>query len=190
MKNRDVLLVIDMQNVYMPGGEWCCPSMPAAVRNTKKLIDSETIGTVLFTQYIAPEDPAGRWAVYNSEYRAINEDAFQCDMIDDMKPYLTDENLIIKSTYSSLTAEAIREAVLKADHVLLSGVVSECCVLATLMQAIDLGAHVVYLTDCTAGQSDENEMMVRRIAELFSPMHCIVTDSDGYLAMVSEGRQN
>lgn len=188
MKNNDLLLVIDMQNVYMPGGEWCCPSMPAAVSNTKKLIDSGTVGTVLFTKYIAPEDPVGRWAEYNSEYRAVNEDEFQCDMIDEFKPYLTDENLVIKSTYSSLTVEEIREAVLRADHVLLSGVVSECCVLATLMQAIDLGAHVVYLTDCVSGQSDENEAMVRRIAELFSPMHCIVTDSAGYLAMLSDGR--
>lgn len=188
MKNNDLLLVIDFQNVYMPGGEWCCPSMPEAVRNTIKLIDSKMISKVLFTKYIAPEDPVGRWAEYNSEYAAINEDAFQCDMIADLKPYLTDENLIIKSTYSSLTVDAIREAVSHADHVLLAGVVSECCVLATLMQAIDLGAHVVYLTDCVAGQSDENEAMVRKVAELFSPMHCIVTDSDGYLAMLTQNR--
>ena len=30
---KDLLLVIDMQNVYAPGGKWCCPGSEAAVEN-------------------------------------------------------------------------------------------------------------------------------------------------------------
>ena len=41
MKTRDLLLVIDLQNVYLPGEEWACPSMPEAVKNIAKIIDSE-----------------------------------------------------------------------------------------------------------------------------------------------------
>ena len=75
-KNRDLLLVIDMQNVYLPGADWACPSMPSAIANTKKLIDSEKIGRILFTQYVAPAEPSGRWQEYNREYREINENEY------------------------------------------------------------------------------------------------------------------
>lgn len=37
--------------------------------------------------------------------------------------------------------------------VVLAGVVADCCVLATMMDAIDLGYEVVYLYDCIAGVS-------------------------------------
>ena len=39
-KNRDLLLVIDMQNVYLPGQEWACPSMPDVTRKVRALLDA------------------------------------------------------------------------------------------------------------------------------------------------------
>ena len=60
-KNRDLLLVIDMQNVYLPGQEWACPSMPDAIRNIRALLDAEKVGDTVLTRFVAPEDPAGTW---------------------------------------------------------------------------------------------------------------------------------
>ena len=40
-KNRDLLLVIDMQNVYLPGQEWACPSMPDVTRKVRALLDAK-----------------------------------------------------------------------------------------------------------------------------------------------------
>ena len=67
------------------------------------------------------------------------------------------------------------------DRILLSGVVAECCVLATLMAAMDAGKKVVYLTDCVAGQSADYEDAVRKIAETYVPTHAQVMDSREYL---------
>ena len=188
MKNNDLLLVIDFQNVYLPEGDWACPTMPQAVKNTRYLMDSGVMGKTIITQYLAPQNPVGRWKEYNREYAAINENAYLCDLADEIKPYLSRAELVVKSTYSSLSVPAVREAALRADHVLLSGVVAECCILATMMEAIDLGIHVIYLEDCVAGQSEENVKMVRKLAELFSPMHTQVTDSRSYLAGLSLAR--
>lgn len=89
-----------------------------------------------------------------------------------------------KSTYSSWTAEVARLAE-GYDRILLSGVVAECCVLATLMSAMDAGKKVVYLTDCVAGQEAAYEEAVQKIAGIYVPIHTLVMDSGTYLSAQS-----
>lgn len=76
----------------------------------------------------------------------------------------------------------VAKAAGQAERVLLAGVVAECCVLSTMMEAIDDGHRVVYLTDCAAGQSQQNEEAIRRIAEGLAYAHTQVMDSREYLA--------
>lgn len=177
MTGKDLLLVIDFQNVYLPGYDWACPGMDTAVANVCSLLDRWDRGPVIFTQYLPAAEPTGRWAVYNLEYKAINDNPFLSEMVPAIMPYLSKGELITKSTYSSLTVPRIRDIALSCDHVLLSGVVAECCVLSTMMEAIDLGCHTVLLTDCIAGQTPENEAMTAHIANLFAPVHTLVTTS-------------
>lgn len=84
---------------------------------------------------------------------------------------------------------ALAEAAKRADRILLSGVVAECCVLATMLEAIDDGHRVVYLTDCVSGQSEANEMAIRRIAESFAPVHTEVMDSRTWIAQARAGQK-
>ena len=67
----------------------------------------------------------------------------------------------------------------------ITGVTAECSVLATMMDAIDMGNEVVYLYDCIARQSAEVDANVRGLAELYAPIHTTVMRSDEYLAAIS-----
>ncbi len=185
--NNDLLIVIDFQNVYLPGEEWACPNAPEAVRNTCALIDSGKIGRVVFTRFTAPQQPVGTWNRYNSDNSEINHDAYLNEMIAEIQPYLNKWPVYEKSTYTSMRIPQLVEAAKNADRVLLAGVVAECCVLATMMEAIDDGYHVVYLTDCVAGQSDAHEECIRKIAEGFVPVHAEVMDSRTYLEQCENG---
>lgn len=180
-KRRDLLLVIDMQNVYLPEEEWACPKAKEAVKNIKNLLDREVIEKVVFTKFVKPEQPVGTWKDYNKEYAAINENLYLNEMMKEMQPYLKQWPMYEKSIYSSMRIPEILEAARNAEHVLITGVVAECCVLATMIDAIDEGHKVIYLTDCVAGMSEENEDAVKRVAECFSPMHVKVMDSHKYL---------
>ena len=175
----DLLLVIDMQNVYRPGEEWGCPAFPRALKNITALLDAGV--PAVFTRFVAPVDPVGAWQDYNREYAHINESPHLNDMAAELKPYLERFPLVDKSTYSSWTAEVARLTE-GYDRILLAGVVAECCVLSTLMAAIDAGKKVVYLTDCVAGQSEEYERSVQKIAEIYVPMHTLVLDATAYLS--------
>ena len=179
MPNKDLLLVIDMQNVYLPGEEWGCPAFPQAIKNITALLDSGV--PAVFTRFVPPSEAVGTWQDYNRDYAHINESAYLNDMAAELKPYLDCYPLVDKSTYSSWTPEIARLAE-GYDRILLSGVVAECCVLATLMVAMDAGKKVVYLTDCVAGQSEEYERSIQKIAEIYVPMHTLVLDSKTYLS--------
>lgn len=181
MKKKDLLVVIDLQNVYLPGEEWACPSMPEAVRNTCRLIDSGAVDQVIFTRFVPTEKPAGTWKRYNEENAAVNGDAYLNGMVSEIQPYLKEWPLYDKSAYSSFRIPELVKAARQADRVLLAGVVAECCVLSTMMEGIDQGHRIVYLTDCVSGQSEQNEACIRKIAESFAPVHTEVMDSKTYL---------
>ena len=179
MPTKDLLLVIDMQNVYRPGEEWGCPAFPRTVKNITTLLDAGV--PAVFTRFVAPDEAVGTWQDYNRDYAHINENPYLNDLAAELKPYLDRCPLVDKSTYSSWTAEVARLAE-GYERILLSGVVAECCVLATLMAAMDAGKKVVYLTDCVAGQTQELEHSVQSVAEVYVPMHTLVLDSSAYLS--------
>lgn len=180
-KRRDLLLIVDMQNVYLPGEEWACPSVKDSVKNIKNLLDREVIEQVAFTKFVKPDRPVGTWNNYNKEYAHINENPYLNEIMKELHPYLKQWPVYEKSIYSSMRIPEILEMARKADHILIAGVVAECCVLATMIDAIDEGHKVIYLTDCVAGMTQKNEEAIQQIAESFSPMHVKVMDSHFYL---------
>ncbi|MDO4322525.1 MAG: isochorismatase family cysteine hydrolase [Lachnospiraceae bacterium] len=181
MKRKDLLLVIDMQNVYRPGEEWQCPSMLRAAENIRGLLETGIIEQTVFTRFTAPEHPAGAWRQYNEEYAEINGNRYLNEIIKELQPYTSKYPVYDKNVYSSFKIPELVQLASRAEHILLGGVVAECCVLATLMEAIDLGCKVIYLTDCISGQTEQNEQSIRKIAESFSPMHTLVMDSKQYI---------
>ena len=181
---KDLLLVIDVQNVYFPEQPWACPSLPKAVKTIQTLLDSPHCGSsyeVLFTQYLAPQTPKGRWNQYNQEYRDINADPYLAELAAPLKPYLEKWPVYVKNTYSSCSIPELRRILGQYDRILLTGVVAECCILSTMMSLIDEGAHVCYLKDGIAGQSPEWEARIEAVAASFSPIHTEVLTAKEYL---------
>ena len=183
--SEDLLILIDFQNVYLPGKPWACPTMEQAIENTLNIICSPESPDYVLTQYIASPDPIGRWQQYNEEYAQINADEFLSEFPDTINRIKNDDNVIIKDTYSSLKSPALLTRLQGKKRVVLTGVVAECCVLATMMDAIDLGYEVIYLYDCISGFSAENEKMIRTLAESFSPIHTQVMSSAEYMQLIS-----
>ena len=181
----DLLLLVDFQNVYMPDNAWACPSMPEAVENTRKILDEENAPDYVMTRFVAPPDPVGRWVQYNEAYRDINEDASLAEIVDELAPYAAGADAVAaKSTYSSLDAPEVLAAMEGKSAIVLTGVVADCCILATMFDAIDLGYEVVYLCDCIAGTSVDSEAEIRALAEVFAPVHTTILSSDEYLAAI------
>lgn len=171
MKNNSALLIIDMQNVYLPENEWACIKMPEAINYIEEKIKKFPMGQVFFSKHIASKNPKGQWELYNKKYDKINSNKYLNDYIPELKKYLTNDNLFIKSGFSALSNKDLLAALDKFDTIYLTGVISECCVLSTIFGLIDMGKKIIYCSNGIASQSDQKEKAVIKILENLSPLH-------------------
>ncbi len=173
INDKDFLLVIDMQNAYLPENPWGCVRMREAVQytvQTLKKFKEEHIG---FAKFIPPQNPQGTWQEYNKINKNINRNAWMNEYVDELKPYLREDNTYSKSVYSCCQNKKLHEKIIQYDRVFVVGVVAECCVLSTVLELVDMGKKVVYLTAGIAGESTEKEAEVIHVLQGMSPLHII-----------------
>lgn len=171
INSSDLLLVIDMQNAYLPGQPWACEGIEDTIAYIQQVIAQFPKNQILFTQYVPSKHPEGVWEEYNILNSQINADRWLNDYIEALKPYLNGNNLYQKSVYSCCGDEKIRSIIAGYKRVFVTGVVAECCVLSTVFDLIDMGKKVVYLKQGIAGESVRKANAVLEVLEGFSPLH-------------------
>lgn len=171
MNENSALLIIDMQNVYLPGNEWECNRMEDTIKYIEDKIKKFSKERIFFSQHIAFENPKGTWKEYNEKYDKINSSKYINDFIDNFKKYITNENVFIKSGFSALSNDILFEKLDKFDTIYVTGVVAECCVLSTIFGLIDMGKKVIYCSAGIAGQNEEKENAVHEVLKELSPLH-------------------
>lgn len=173
IRETDVLLVVDMQNVYLPGQRWACERIQEAIKYIVKLVETFPKSQVVYTKYIASKDPEGVWAEYNRMNADVNADHWLNEYVDELKSYLNRDNTYVKSQYSCCENSELRERLRCCERIFITGVVAECCVLSTIYDLIDMGKKVVYLSEGIVGQTREKEEMVKNILSGLSPLYVI-----------------
>lgn len=173
MKNNSALLVIDMQNVYLPENEWSCIKMDKVIKYIEEKMKDFPKNQIFFTKHKAFETPKGEWKTYNKNYAKINSNEYLNDYIPELKKYLTNDNLFIKSGYSCLSSMNLVEALDKFDTIYVTGVIAECCVLSTIFSLIDMGKKIIYCRNGIAGQNEQKEKAVIQVLDELSPLHVV-----------------
>lgn len=179
--SKDLLLIIDMQNIYTKGQEWGCLDTEGAAERLLKIIDSNKCEQVIFTRFIADENPSGVWKDYNVKYAHINSNDWGNEMLPIFSDALKQYPLYTKGVYSSLVIPEVLDAAKEADRVIIGGVVAECCVLSTVLSLMDAGIYTVYLTDGVSGFTKEKEAATELIFSGLSPLHVKMMSVDEYL---------
>lgn len=173
IRETDLLLVVDMQNVYLPGQKWACDRIQEVINCIENLIKIFPESQIIYTKYMAPEKPKGVWAEYNRLNAEVNGDEWLNDYVKELKPYLNAGNTYIKSEYSCCANAELEERIDHYDRIFIVGVVAECCILSTIFRLIDMGKKVVYVSEGIAGETREKEEMVKNILSGLSPLHVI-----------------
>lgn len=180
---RDLLLVTDMQNVYCKGEKWECLDTEGVSKRLIEIIETGKTD-VIFTKFIADDNPKGRWKLYNEHYKDVNENTYLNAIVDDLKPYSTRYPIYSKHTYSSLSIREVRKAAKRCRRVVVGGVIAECCVLFTVFSLIDLGCEVVYLTDGVSGLTKEKEDASIMTLVGLDPLHVHLMTCKEYLESI------
>ncbi|WP_160109657.1 isochorismatase family cysteine hydrolase [Pseudomonas izuensis] len=153
MNNKNALLIIDMQQE----DGFVLEHFDTVVENTAALLETarQQQVPVFYTRHINPADgsdmPRGEPRATDggpSSYRAGTR---QVEIIESLAP-LADETVIDKGRYSAFhrTDLDARLKALDVDTLILSGVLTDVCVLSTVFDAFALGYHIRLVTDaCT-----------------------------------------
>lgn len=182
MKKNDLLLVIDMQNVYTTGQKWACRDTEGAAGRVKQIIASGKCSETIFTCYLPAAHPTGVWKDYNMVNEQVNNDVWANKMLPAFDEELKNYPLYAKSVYSSLAIPEVLAAARRADRVIITGVVAECCVLSTVFALIDEGIYTVYLTDAVSGLDLPKEQATELLLSGLAPLHLNLMTTKEYLS--------
>lgn len=149
-----VHVVVDMQRLFAEATEWGVLSFADIVPSILTLVRAHPRQT-LMTRFLTPErieDAVGDWQSYYGRWRSVVRDRMAGAMFDLIEPLarlVPPAEVVEKKTYSAFASAEFVAALSRrnARTLVLTGVETEVCVLATALDAVDRGIHVVVATD-------------------------------------------
>ena len=154
-------VAIDMQRLFAKATAWHTPLLRAIVPAVDRLTSRAPERTV-FTRFITPANPDGAqgiWRGYYEHWHSVTLDEMPAENLDLVSPFescVPPARACDKTTHSAFNSGdfAALARVDGARTLVLSGVETDVCVLATALDAIDLGYGVIIARDAVAS-SDE-----------------------------------
>lgn len=161
-RGETVHLCIDMQRLFTDEGPWPTPWMERVKPNVARLAEASPEKTI-FTRFMPPrraDFAPGMWRAYYERWPQATLDQLDPMLVDLTPPldiYAPRAMIIDKPTYSAFGESGLAARLKErgADGVIVTGSETDVCVLASVLDAVDLGLRVVVVTDAVCSSSDE-----------------------------------
>lgn len=177
------LVCVDFQNIFRGSNSpFAAEDFDIAFANTKRLVPY--FGQrVIFTRWLPTAPREGAWVEYFEEHS--HADISKDDPIFDLCPEAKhciqtmelDRKTIDTHTFNKFDAQ-MQKKVGQYPHIVLCGVLTECCVLATAIAAIDAGCKVSIILDACAPGRDYMQDHAEDMFETFRPSAQVWTTQD------------
>jgi nicotinamidase-related amidase len=110
----------------------------------------------------------GMWQRYYTRWRATTRERLDLQLLELMPPLAAlcpPATVIDKTRYSAFAEPTLIEHLrrLDADALIVSGSETDVCVLATVLDAVDIGYRVIVVRDAICSSSDEGHDMLMRL---------------------------
>lgn len=163
------LVAVDLQRIFgEPGSEWFTPDFERALSGSAQL--APAFGDrVALTRFVAPTSPSGAWVDYYAEWPFALDprNAPLYDLVSSMPS--VGATVVSRETFGKWDAGTATTLGSPAE-IVLTGVSTECCVLATALAAADAGVHVRVATDACAGVTDADHERALAVMALYAPL--------------------
>jgi nicotinamidase-related amidase len=156
-----VHLCVDMQNIFAPGSIWATPWMERVLPTIAGICARYTVRTV-FTRFITPLHAAerpGRWQRYFTKWESATRSRLppgQLDLVPALARFAPPAAVIDKPGYSAFVGSRLAAFLTgkSVDTLVVTGAETDVCVLASVLDAVDLGFRVVIVEDGLCSSSD------------------------------------
>ncbi|MFV0386922.1 isochorismatase family cysteine hydrolase [Paracoccus sp. (in: a-proteobacteria)] len=150
-----VHLCVDMQRLFAEPVGWQVAGLAAITPNIARIASALPDRTIFARFTVPPSADAatGAWRGYYRHWSgivaAVAADPGLIDLVPALEALSGPKEYLDKPTYSMFTAPDLdaRLAARGADTVILTGVETDICVLATLVDAVERGLHVIAIAD-------------------------------------------
>jgi nicotinamidase-related amidase len=189
LTDRTFHLCIDMQNLFAEDTPWHTPWMKRVLPVVATIAERHAERTI-FTRFIPPAEPdelPGAWKRYWERWRELalsRIDRRLLELVEPLGKFAPPAMVLDKHFYSPFhgtnLAQTLRER--GADSLVISGAETDMCVLAAVMDAVDLGYRVVLPVDALCSSSDEtHDALLKFYRDRFS-QQIETADADTVLA--------
>ncbi len=170
------LVIIDMQQIFgSPGSEWFVPEYDSAEVQISRLA-AHFSNKVIRTRFVRDPDESGSWSAYYDRWSDSREEPDS--PVWDLTGAVGESDSVLSLPTFSKWGSELAQLTRDNDHLIICGVATDCCVISTVLGAIDAGKSVTVVTDACAGVTTEAHDQAIGIMELFAPMITFVTTAD------------
>jgi nicotinamidase-related amidase len=161
LTDRTAHLCIDMQNLFAEETPWHTPWMERVLPIVMRIAQHSPAQTI-FTRFVPPSRPdqmAGSWQRYYERWREVTLERIDprlIELIPGLAALAPPAEIIDKHVYSSFSEPQLPELLRgrNVDSLVITGAETDVCVLAAVLDAVDLGYRVVLATDALCSSSD------------------------------------
>lgn len=157
LSDRSLFVCIDMQRLFLQPGDWFTEPGLAILPHCEELANAAG-DRCLFTRFITAKNPAeasGSWQRYYQHWQSVTREKVgdaAMEVHPSLQPYATETRCFDKLTHDAFDSLAFATRIEESqpDALVLFGIETDVCVLATAMSAVDLGYRVVIAADACA----------------------------------------
>jgi nicotinamidase-related amidase len=169
MSGATWLVVIDMQVTFgRTDSGWFTPGYPDIEPTVQNLVEAYG-DRVVFTRFIAPEQPVGAWVPYYQQwpFALVAPDHPSYGL---MPAFAGTGAPVVSCTTFGKWGPELAQILGPDPTMLLAGVSTDCCVLSTALAAADAGVRVKVISDACAGLSPADHQRALDAMALYGPL--------------------
>jgi|RhiMetdeSRZDD1v2_1073273.scaffolds.fasta_scaffold281731_3 nicotinamidase-related amidase len=152
-----VHLCIDMQLMFSEATKWASPAVGQVLPAIMEICSYAAQRTI-FTRFLTPPNLSAarrHWCHFyeeSSSMLAENIKTEQLEIVPALRRFVPPARMVSRYVFSAFASPVLEETLdlLRADTLLLSGIESDVCVLATALGAIDRGFRLIIVKDAIA----------------------------------------
>lgn len=168
------LVVIDMQRAFRQQGDWHIPRYDEAAAVIAGL--ARAGWDPIITRFVPDPAEAGSWSAYYDRWQSMRLDP--SDPVWDVELPGVDVGATLDLPTFTKWGDELAGRIPVGEELILTGVATDCCILATALGAVDAGRYVTVVADACAGQSDQAHESTLALLELLSPMVTVATSAE------------
>lgn len=158
------LIVIDMQDVFARAdSEWHVSDF-ASIAESAAALTAKFGRRAVATKFVAPGEPSGSWVDYYERWPAQLCESSASDW--DLTIPITQDTHVVTETTFNKWKESLQAIVPDDAPLIICGVSTECCVLATAVAAADVVATSASLAMCVPEQRRHFTTLLCRCSSL------------------------